>query len=524
MSGSVTGAHVLLDAVRAAGARICFANPGTTELAIVRALPEVPGMRAVLGLFEGVCTGAADGYARLAREPALTLLHLGPGLANGLANLHNARRAYSPIINIIGDHATWHLRHDAPLTSDIESLARPMSGAVLRLRPQDSIAAVAHSAVQQSLAPPGQIVTLIAPSDLMEGPVAGPLTGAALAQGPARQAVPTERIVETARRLQQSQQPIILLGHDTLGERGQRAAQRIAAATGARLLMESYPAAVELGGDLPPLERLAYFPQDVLTQLGSATVLIAGARPPISYFGYPGQPSELVSPERLITLSAPGEDGVLALENLSERIETAPSAGRSSANAPSPIPAGRGSAGQLTPIEVAQELVRQLPEGAVVSLEGSTCGGPFLKMAHRARRHTVMTNTGGAIGQGIPCALGAALARPDSRIVCLQSDGSAQYTLQALWSLAREELNVTIIIVANHRYAILETELSRAGADTADPVIASMTRLVPRVDWVALARGYGIPAARVLTADAFSTALGNSLAMEGPYLIQADVS
>jgi len=187
MSGSVTGAHVLLDAVRAAGARICFANPGTTELAIVRALPEVPGMRAVLGLFEGVCTGAADGYARLAREPALTLLHLGPGLANGLANLHNARRAYSPIINIIGDHATWHLRHDAPLTSDIESLARPMSGAVLRLRPQDSIAAVAHSAVQQSLAPPGQIVTLIAPSDLMEGPVAGPLTGAALAQGPARQ-------------------------------------------------------------------------------------------------------------------------------------------------------------------------------------------------------------------------------------------------------------------------------------------------------------------------------------------------
>jgi acetolactate synthase-1/2/3 large subunit len=523
MSAAATGAHVLLDAVRAAGVRICFANPGTTELALVRALTEVRGVRPVLGLFEGVCTGAADGYARLAREPALTLLHLGPGLANGLANLHNARRAYSPIINVVGDHATWHLSHDAPLTSDIESLARPMSGAVLRLTPDSSITAVAQSAVQQSLAPPGQIVTLIAPSDLMEGPCVGQPIGTALSRVPAKRAVPAQRVTEAAQRLKHGQQPIILLGHDALGERAQRAAQRIAAATGARLLMESYPPVVELGGDLPPLERLAYFPQDVLAQLGSATVLIAGARPPISYFGYPGQPSELVSPERLVTLSAPGEDGVLALENLGECIEAAPPAGSFSAAAASAAPMGRGSVGPLTPVEVAQELVRQLPEGAVVSLEGSTCGGPFLRMAHQARRHTVMTNTGGAIGQGIPCALGAAFARPESRIVCLQSDGSAQYTLQALWSLAREERNVTVIIAANHKYAILETELSRAGANTADPVLASLTRLVPRVDWVALARGYGIPGIRVDTADAFSAALGNSFAIDGPYLIQADL-
>jgi acetolactate synthase-1/2/3 large subunit len=378
-------------------------------------------------------------------------------------------------------------------------------------------------AVQQSLAPPGQIVTLIAPSDLMEGPCGERLTGTALSPAPARQTVPIQRIMDAAKRLKPRQQSIILLGHDALGERGQRAAQRIAAATGARLLMESYPAAVELGGDLPPLERLAYFPQDVLAQLGSSTVLIAGARPPISYFGYPGQPSELVSPDRLVTLSAPGEDSVLALENLGECIEADPSAGRFNAGSASPPAAGRGSGGSLTPAEVAQELVRQLPEGAVVSLEGSTCGGPFLRMAHGARRHTVMTNTGGAIGQGIPCALGAALARPGSRIVCLQSDGSAQYTLQALWSLAREELNVTVIIAANHKYAILETELSRAGADITDPALASLTRLVPRVDWVALARGYGVPATRVDTADAFSAALGNSLAMDGPYLIQADL-
>ncbi|MEP7310970.1 MAG: acetolactate synthase large subunit [Pseudomonadota bacterium] len=523
MSGAVSGAQVLLEAVRAAGVRICFANPGTTELAVVRALPAVPGVRAVPGLFEGVCTGAADGYARITREPALTLLHLGPGLANGLANLHNARRAHSPIINVIGDHATWHLRYDAPLTSDIESLARPMSGAVLRLTADDSIVKVARSAVQQSLAPPGQIVTLIAPSDLMEGPAAAPFTGAAILRAAAERTVPAERINEAAERLKKVERPIILLGHDTLRERGLRAAQRVAAATGARLLMETYPAVVELGGDLPPLERLAYFPQDLVTQLGNATVLIAGTRPPVSYFGYPGQPSEFVPPERLVTLSVPGEDGVLALENLAERLGAVRPAGRSSAGSPLPATAVPASAGQLTPVGVAEELARQLPEGAVVSLEGSTCGGPFLKIAHRAKRHALMTNTGGAIGQGIPCGLGAALARPESRIVCLQSDGSAQYTVQALWTLAREELNVTVIIAANHRYAILETELSRTGADVSDPVLASMTRLVPRVDWVALARGYGVPGVRVDTGEAFSAALVNSLATRGPFLIQAEL-
>ena len=336
--------------------------------------------------------------------------------------------------------------------------------------------------------------------------------------------MPGERVIDAAKRLGQQRPLILLLGHDVLGERGQRAAQRIASATGARLLMESYPAIVELGGDLPPLERLAYFPQDVLAQIGEATVLLAGARPPISYFGYPGQPSALVPPERLVTLSEPGEDGVLALESLAERIEGSRGARPSRQNAVSPERAGRGGTGPLKPIEVAEELVARLPAGAIVSLEGSTCGGPFLKIAHRARRHALMTNTGGAIGQGIPCALGAALARPESRVVCLQSDGSAQYTLQALWTLAREGLNVTLVIAANHRYAILETELTRAGADVSEPALASLTRLTPRIDWVALARGYGVPGTRVKTAEELGAALGNGLAAQGPYLIQAELS
>jgi acetolactate synthase-1/2/3 large subunit len=521
MSGTSSGAHILLEAAHAAGVRICFANPGTTELAVVRAFNAVPGMRAVLGLFEGVCTGAADGYARVAREPALTLLHLGPGFANGIANLHNARRAHSPIVNVIGDQATWHLPFDAPLTSDIESLARPVSGVVRRLSPGESIGAAVRSAVRQSFGPPGQVVTLIAPSDLMEEPssVSGgsppPPSLVALRE------VAADTIVAAAKRLERRGPLILLLGHDALRERGQRAAQRIASATGARLLMESYPAIVELGGDLPPLERLAYFPQDVLAQIGDATVLLAGARRPISYFGYPGQPSDLVSPERLITLSEPGEDGVLALESLADRLESARAAEKPGAIATS-SQWGKGGSAALKAVDVAEALAARLPEGAIVSLEGSTCGGPFLKIAHRARRHSVMTNTGGAIGQGIPCAVGAAFARPESRIVCLQSDGSAQYTLQALWTLAREGLNVTLI-AANHRYGILETELARAGANITEPVLASLTRLTPRVDWVALARGYGVPGVRVKTGEELGAALDNGFATQGPYLIQAEL-
>lgn len=251
MSESSSGAHVLLRAAHAAGVRICFANPGTTELAVVRALNLVPGIRAVLGLFEGVCTGAADGYARIARQPALTLLHLGPGFANGLANLHNARRAHSPIVNVVGDHATWHLAFDAPLTSDIESLAQPMSGVTLRLGPNDSIAQCTLSAVRHSLRPPGQTVTLIAPDDLMQGAAPDRADADSEAHATGARAVPSERIEKIARRLENGAPLAILLGHDTLAERGQRAAARVAAVSGGRLLMESYPAVVELGGNTP---------------------------------------------------------------------------------------------------------------------------------------------------------------------------------------------------------------------------------------------------------------------------------
>ena len=519
MTASMTGAQLLLKCASALGVRACFANPGTTELALVRALEEAKEIRPVLGLFEGVCTGAADGYGRITGVPALTLLHLGPGLANGMANLHNARRAHTPVVNVVGDQATWHLPYDAPLTSDIAGLAAWASSKVVGLRTLEDIPGGTRAAIESACAAPGGITTLIAPSDLMEGAVAPESfkPGSPLRRS-AAVSVDTHRVSRAARALRAGP-VILLLGGDALNERGQRAAARIAAATGARLLMESYPAAVPRGGSLPYLERLAYFPQDITAQLGAATMILVGALAPVSYFGYPGQPSRLVPDERLIELSQPGEDGCLALEALFDALT--PTAGRADTVLSGPA-GGRTSA--LTPMDIAVSLVTELPEGSIVSVEGSTCGGPFLQQAHRAKPHTVMTNTGGAIGQGIPCGLGAAIARPGSRIICLQSDGSAQYTLQALWTLAREGLDVTVIIAANHRYGILQTELRRAGADLESAASARMTRLdSPRIDWVALARGYGVPAERIETSESFQRALRHSLQTAGPSLIECQL-
>jgi len=514
VSGGPTGARILLEAARAQGFSVCFANPGTTELSLVRALADVPEIRPVLSLFEGVCTGAADGYARVTGQAALTLLHLGPGLANGLANLHNARRARSPIVNLVGDHARWHLQYDAPLTSDISALAHAV-GQVVRMK---EVARVERDMAHASAAAAeGAVVTVVIPTDVMDA--------VSLPQGEPfhstvrpRRAITKGRIDKCAAALSGSGSLVLLLGGEGLRPEGQRDAARIAAATGARLLMETYPAIVSLGGDLPRLERLAYFPDDVLRQLDGASVILAGARAPVSYFGYEGYPSLLVPDDRLTSLADPGEDVLGALAALAARFEQAAPA--ASARAPKSSEQAEGAA--LTPAAIIETLVEQLPEDAIISLEGSTLGGPWLQQAYRARRHRVMTNTGGAIGQGLPCAVGAAIGCPDTRVVALQSDGSAQYTLQALWTMARERLDVTIILAANHRYGILQTELKRTGADLAQPVLDRLTDLgEPCIDWVDLAQGYGVPAARAETAAEFSSALSRGLSVKGPFLIEA---
>ena len=517
---AANGATALLRALHAGGADICFANPGTTELTLVSALAEVPGIRPVLCLFEGVCTGAADGYARVSGKIPLTLLHLGPGFANGIANLHNARRARSKIITIIGDHATWHLPHDAPLTSDIESLAAPVSVEVVRVASPDGIAEAAARALTSTGRGAGGPAVLIVPADVMDSPASiNPRLTAIHAARP--QPVPAASVDSAADACRSGGELILLLGGDALNVEGQRAAEAIAAASGARLVMEPYPAIVPLGGDLPRIERQAYFPDDVIRQFGDAMVILAGARQPISYFGYEDYPSVLVPEDRLVVLSRPGEDGVFALKSL---------AGELGAGRPKPLRPAKprtltlDPAKPLTPDGIIEELLVQLPEDSVISLEGATLGGPWLREAYRAPRHRAMTNTGGAIGQGLPCAVGAALGAPGQRVVALQSDGSAHYTLQGLWTMARERLPVTVIVAANHRYGILQTELSRANTPVDGSATAGLTRLDnPRADWTSLAAGYGVPAICVTTNAEFRQALGRGLAKNGPLLIQSEL-
>lgn len=514
-SGGLTGAEALIETSLAAGVDVCFANPGTTEMPLVAALDSVPGTRAVLGLFEGVCTGAADGYARITGRPAMTLLHLGPGFANGIANLHNARRAHSPVFNVVGDHASWHLAFDAPLTSDIVSLARPVSGWVDTAASGAGLAQLTARAVAAATTAPGCGATLIAPADFQQEVLTAPVD--VDLPGPReRREVAADVIDAITKRLRAGERAVLLLGGAALDERGQRAAARIAAATGAVLYGETFPAAAERGGGLPDLDRLPYFPEKAIEALaGAQLVVLAGALEPVSYFGYEGIPSLLAPPGTVEVLSTPEEDGALALEVLADALGAPPPA-------PRLRPHDEGlPEGALTPQSVGRIVSALLPEQAIVSVEGGTCGYPFFTASSRAARHTTLTNTGGAIGQGLPVAVGAAIAAPDRKVVALQSDGSAQYTVQSLWTMAREQLPVVTLIASNRAYNVLRTELGRHGQSRPGPGATALTSLdSPAFDWPALARGYGVPGTRVETGEALRRELGRALAADGPQLIE----
>lgn len=518
-----TGAQRLLEALNAQGVAVCFANPGTTELDLVRALEQLPALRCVLGLQENVCTGAADGYGRMTGRPAVTLLHLGPGFANGIANLHNARRAHTPVINLIGDHASWHLPFDAPLSSDIESLARPVSGWVRRIGGVQEVETVAEEAVAQSLAQGGQGATLIFPADFQaEALTQGAVASRTPSVPPAPSVLPAVN-EQTLARLRGAQRPLFLLGgggeRSALSARGQRAVARLVAHLSGSAYAETFPSRAERGADLPDFNRLPYFPEPARAVLDpSDVVVLAGALPPITYFGYPGQASRMVDDARLLTLCAPGEDAVHVLETLAAALGAPPwSPAAATAPAPGALPTPDQA---LNPALIGATLAAALPAKAIVSVEGGTCGYPFYAASATARRHTTLTNTGGAIGQGLPVALGAAIACPGRRVVALVSDGSTQYTVQTLWSLAHEQLPVVVLVAANHQYAILRNELRRGGA-TLSKAAAAMTSLAdPCIDWVGLAHAYGVPGHRAATVGQLQAALDQAWARPGPTLVE----
>ncbi|WP_243788234.1 acetolactate synthase large subunit [Saccharopolyspora gloriosae] len=511
----VNGAESLLAAAQEAGVAVCFANPGTTEIPLVEAFDSVEGVRTVLGLSEGVVTGAADGYARMTGRPAMTLLHLGPGFANGIANLHNARRARTPIINVVGEHATWHQAADAPLASDIDSLARPVSGWVGRTSGAAAAASEFLDARQAALRE-RMPVTLIAAADHMWGDGG---QRAAVPPEPALATVDGQRVAGIAKLLAGPGRPALLLGGSALNADGLRLGARIAAATGGEVFAERSPARVERGPDIPVVRSLPYFPEDTLAALDGFTHLVlVGAGVPVAFFGYRGQPSVPV-PEhvQVHTLADLDENAVDALGAVAEAI------GASGVEPPPrDRPALRAPEGELHAKAVATAIALTQPDRSIIVNEGITAAAAYPAVAAAAPAHTELGLTGGAIGMGIPVATGAALACPDRPVIDLQADGSAAYTLQGLWTQARERLDVTTVICANSRYRILEAELGRAGVRTPGPAATGMTSLGdPATDWVSLATGFGVPAARVTTGEELLAALHNAHTTPGPHLIEA---
>ncbi|NDW04508.1 acetolactate synthase large subunit [Jiella pacifica] len=514
----MNGADLLCETLLANDIDVCFANPGTSEMHFVAALDRQPKMRCVLGLFEGVVTGAADGYARMADKPAATLLHLGPGLANGIANLHNARRAHTPMVNVVGDHATHHLAYDAPLTSDIESLARPVSHWLGRAERADLVGQRAEEAITAATRQPGQIATLILHAD-----AAWNSTDRAVAKRAPRLA-PTApdgaRVDTAARALRAGRQTTILVSGLALRERQLKLLDRLANATGARLMAQQANGRMQRGAGRPALDRVPYvIDQALATFRDTEQVILIGAKAPVGFFAYPGKPSSMLPEDcAVLELIEEGGDVVAAIEALAEAVGIGHvAAPRLAERYRPPLLSGR-----LTPEAMAIALAHHMPADAIVCDESVSSGRDFFRSTHGAEPHDFLQLTGGAIGIGLPLTTGAAVACPGRKVIGLQADGSGMYTVQALWTQAREALDVVTIVYANRRYQILHKELENVGAGAPGENARRMLDLDnPELDWVKIAGGMGVEAARADTAEGFETLLSAACRRKGPFLIEA---
>jgi acetolactate synthase-1/2/3 large subunit len=520
----ITGATSLLRTLADAGIEVCFANPGTSEMHFVAALSALPQIRPVLGLFEGAVSGMADGYARIAGKPALTLYHLGTGFTNAAANLHNARRAKSPIVNVVGDHSTTHKRWDSPLKSDIEALARPMSDWLRMAQSTHTLSSDGAAAVAAAREAPGRIATLILPADIAWGNT----SGHAPPQQVKSPAPPDPAAISRVERiLRERGSTCALIVRAAAGEpRGLTALQRICAATGAKALHDLVAPRVLRGAGVFTVTRVAYRAEEAVALLaGVRDLVLVGAPAPVAPFGYPQFPSWLTPDGATQTwLAQEHEDEVQALEALAEalRAPPAPAPGGAHAGAMRKAAAESSPRGPLNATAIGRSLARHLPEGAILSEEAISNGPPLAAQTALAAPHWHLTNTGGALGQGIPAATGAAIAAPNRKVVNLQADGSAMFTLQALWTQARERLDVLTIVLANRSYAVLRAEIPRVGAHVEEALAGNLLDIDrPDIDWVSLARGLGVEAVRVTTAEAFDDALVAALRERGPRLIEA---
>ena len=513
------GAQALMQTLADAGVTVCFSNPGTSEMHFVAALDDEPRMRAVLALFEGVATGAADGYARMADKPAATLLHLGCGLGNGLANLHNARKGKVPVLNIVGDHATTHVPYDAQLQSDIETVARNVSpGFVRTSRSTGDLCRDAAEAITAARGLPGQVATLILPADVSWGDGALPCPPPPL---PRPEAADDTTVAAVSAAVRSGGKVALLLGGRALRERSLLAAARIAAHSGVTLLAEVFPTRMERGAGLPTVERIAYLAEMAGVQLaGIEHLILVDAKAPVSFFAYPGKKSDLV-PEgcTVHTLAAPTQDAAASLEKLAAALgATQAQPALQAAQRP-----GRPR-GRLTAPKVCKAVGHLLPANAILVDEAITSGLMLSVMTAGAPRHDLITLTGGAIGQGLPNAVGAAIACPNRPVLALVGDGTAMYTIQALWTMAREKLHVVSIVFNNASYSVLNVELERVGAEESGPKAQAQLDLhAPVLDFTRMAQGMGVHAVRTSSAGDFVKALEHALAHPGPHLIEAVV-
>jgi len=511
----MNGAESLVRTLVSGGVNLCFANPGTSEMHFVAALDRVEGMRCVLCLYEGVVTGAADVYYRMTGNPASTLLHLGPGLGNGLANLHNAKKARSGVVNIVGEHAGYHIKHDAPLTSDIEGVARPMSDWVRTALSAKTVAADGALAIQAAREPPGRVATLILPADTAWGDADGPAT----VQPPvARRPVAGDAISAGARALTCGELALLFLGGVAMRGRALELAGRIAAKTGCRLMSEFNNARMESGAGRVQAPRLPYVVDVALAALkGVRQLVLVGAKTPVSFFAYPGKPSVLIPDDCVATLVAGVESDLEgALEALADAVDARHTPPAVALLARPALPTGNVTVEGITAV-----LVALLPEQAVVIDESITTGRGFATATSGAAPHDWLTIVGGSIGWGLPAAVGAAIGAPERKVIALEGDGSAMYTLQALWTMARENLDVTVIVFANRSYKILHTELANVGAGTPGRRAHDMLTLDrPNLDWVELAKGFGVEAGRAASLEEFAQQFRRGLARRGPYLVE----
>ena len=512
----MNGAESLVTTLLAGGVDTCFANPGTSEMHFVAALDRIPGMRCVLGLFEGVVSGAADGYARMAGKPAATLFHCGPGLANALANLHNARRASTPIVNIVGDQATYHRPLDAPLTADTEGWARGVSGWVRSATSAATVGRDAAVAIQAARTAPGQIATLILPADTAwtEGGVA-----AEALPVPARPPADPHAVGIAASVLRRGEKTVLLLGGDALDAAALELAHRVAQASGAAVMALGSNARMARGQGRVAVNRIPYpVDQAVAAMASYRNVILVGARTPVIFFAYPNKPGRPLAPGAEVhVLTRPEQDPREALARLADEL------GAPAVAVPDAGPRPEPARGALSPEAVARTLAAVMPEGAVIADESVTYGRGFFPGTVAAPPHDWLQVTGGAIGGGPPMATGAAVGAPGRRVINTQADGSAMYTLQALWTQARERLDVTTVIFANHKYQILLGELANVGANPGRTALDMLDLGNPEIDWVSLARGMGVEAARTDTCEGFADLLAASCRRPGPFLIELAV-